>query len=155
MDRGSTQTDATFLFSASQVSLMVSSFLIPVLAARRKDQRLYIALTALTCLVGTMGLMYAPLDTVLLWVLLLGFGQGAGPALGAYLFVAKSVNIDTATRVSAMAQTVGYLIAMAGPLLIGAIYQRTGDWNIPILLLAAILVIELFVSLPAGRDVKV
>jgi len=155
MDRGSTQTDAAFLFSASQVSLMVSSFLIPVLAAHRKDQRLYIALTVLTCLVGTVGLMYAPLDTVLLWVLLLGFGQGAGPALGAYLFVAKSVNIDTATRVSAMAQTVGYLIAMAGPLLIGAIYQRTGDWNIPILLLAAILVIELLVSLPAGRDVKV
>jgi len=155
MDRGSTQADAALMFSLSQVSLMVSSFLIPLLAARRNDQRAYIALTVLACLAGTLGLFYAPLNTAMLWALLLGFGQGAGPSLGAYLFVAKSASMDTATRVSAMAQTVGYLIAMTGPLLVGALYQRTGDWNLPILLLATILVVQLFVSLPAGRDVKI
>jgi len=155
MDRGSTQADAALIFSTSQVSLMVSSFLIPLLAARRKDQRAYITLTVLTCLTGTLGIMYAPLNTVMLWALLLGFGQGAGPALGAYLFVAKSASVDTATRVSSMAQTIGYLIAVSDPLAVGAIYQRTGDWNVPILLLAAILLIEWVVSLPAGRDVKV
>jgi len=155
MDRGSTQENAVLMFSLSQVSLMVSSFLIPLLAARRQDQRGYIALTVLTCLAGTLGLHYAPLDTAVLWALLLGFGQGAGPSLAAYLFIAKSASIDTAARVSAMAQTVGYLIAMTGPLLVGALYQRTGDWNFPILLLATILVVQLFVSLPAGRDVKI
>jgi len=155
MGRGSTQENATLMFSLSQVSLMLSSFLVPLLAARCKDQRAYIALTVLTCLAGTLGLFYAPLNTAIVWALLLGFGQGAGPSLAAYLFVAKSASMETATRVSAMAQTVGYLIAMTGPLLVGAMYQRTGDWNIPILILATILVIELFVSLPAGRDVKV
>jgi len=155
MDRGSGESAAAFVFSMSQVSLMVSSFLIPYLAGRCRDQRGYIALTVLTCLAGTLGLFYAPLNTAIVWALLLGFGQGAGPSLGAYLFVAKSASMETATRVSAMAQTVGYLIAMTGPLLIGAMYQRTGDWEVPILMLAAILVIELFVSLPAGRDVKV
>jgi len=155
MDRGSTQADAALMFSLAQVSLMVSSFLIPLLAARRNDQRAYIALTVLTCLAGTLGLLYAPLNSAVFWALLLGFGQGSGPSLAAYLFIAKSASIDTAARVSAMAQTVGYLIAMTGPLLVGAIYQRTGDWNLPVLLLAAILMIQLFVSLPAGRDVKI
>jgi len=155
MDRGSTQENAVLMFSLSQVSLMASSFLVPLLAARRSDQRGYIAMTILTCLAGTLGLYYAPLNSAIVWALLLGFGQGAGPSLAAYLFVAKSASIDTAARVSAMAQTVGYLIAMTGPLLIGALYQRTGDWNLPILLLAAILVAQLFVSLPGGREVEI
>jgi len=155
MDRGNTPGEAAFIFSMSQVALMVSSFLIPYLAGRSHDHRSYLVLTALTCLAGTLGLFYAPINTAIVWALLLGFGQGAGPSLGAYLFVAKSASVDTATRMSSMAQTVGYLMAMAGPLAVGAIYQRTGDWNIPILLLAALLVVQLFVSLPAGRDVKV
>lgn len=155
MDRGATQANAAMIFSASQVSLMVSSFVIPLLASRRPDQRPYIALTVLTCLAGTLGLMYAPPGSAILWALLLGFGQGAGPSLGAFLFVAKASSVDTATRLSAMAQTVGYLIAVAGPLLVGAIYHRTGDWNVPILVLAAILVIELAVAMPAGRDTKI
>jgi len=155
MDRGNTQTQAAFVFSMSQVALMISSFLIPYLAGRCHDHRGYIALTVLTCLVGTLGIYYAPLNTAIVWALLLGFGQGAGPSLGAYLFVAKSASVDTATRMSSMAQTVGYLIAMPGPLVVSAIYHRTGDWNIPILLLAALLVVQLFVSLPAGRDVRI
>jgi len=155
MDRGTTQANAAWLFSLSQVSLMVSSFLIPWLAARSTEHRGYLVLTILTCLLGTLGLHYAPLNSAIVWVLLLGFGQGAAPSLGAYLFVAKSASMETATRISAMAQTVGYLIAVTGPLLIGAIYQRTGDWSIPIWLLSAILVVELLVCLPAGRNVKV
>jgi len=62
--------------------------------------------------------------------------------------------MNTAARVSVMAQTIDYLIAMTGPLAVGAIYQRMSDWNLPIVMLAAILVIQLFVSLPVGRDVK-
>lgn len=154
-DRGATPAHAALIFSASQVSLMIASFVTPLLAARTSDQRPYIAMTVLLCLAGTLGLMYAPAGTAMLWAVLLGFGQGAGPSLGAFLFIAKSASIDTATRIAAMAQTVGYLIAVAGPLLIGAIYQRTGDWNVPILILAGILVVELAVSLPAGRNVKV
>jgi len=99
--------------------------------------------------------MYAPLNTALSWALFPGFDQGAGPALGAYLFVTKSASVDTAARISSMTQTVRCLIAIARPLLTGSIYQRTGGWHIPIVLLAVILVIERFVSLPAGRGVKV
>lgn len=155
MDRGISQASALMIFSTSQVSLMVGSFVTPLLASRRSDQRPYIAMTVLTCLAGTLGLMYAPIGTSVVWALLLGFGQGAGPSLGAFLFVAKASSVDAATRISVMAQTVGYLIAVAGPLLIGAIYHYTGDWNMPILILATILLIELVVSMPAGRNTKI
>ncbi|BCL73905.1 MFS transporter (plasmid) [Vibrio nigripulchritudo] len=155
MDRGISQASASFIFSLSQISLMLGSFVTPLLAARKPDQRLWIIMTVLTCLAGTLGLAYAPSNSVIAWALLLGFGQGAGPSLGAFLFVAKASNIETATRISAMAQTLGYLIAAAGPLLVGAIYHLTETWNVPILILVAILVVELIVSLPAGRNIKV
>ncbi|KAB0507153.1 MULTISPECIES: MFS transporter [Pseudomonas] len=154
-DRGTSLTTAALIFSLSQLSLMVASFVTPLLAARTQDHRLYIASIILLCLAGTLGLMYAPLGSSVLWACLLGFGQGAGLSLGAFLFVGKASSIDTATRISAMAQTVGYLIAVAGPLVVGAIYQRTGDWNLPVQMLAGILLIELVVALPAGRNVKV
>ena len=155
MDRGLTQSHASLVFSASQLSLMVGSFVTPLLASRRPDQRPYIAMTVLTCLAGTLGLAYASTGSVMVWALLLGFGQGAGPSLGAYLFVAKASSVDAATRISAMAQTVGYLIAVTGPLLVGTLYHQTGSWNIPILILAAILVVELIVAMPAGRNTKI
>ncbi|KLD75350.1 MFS transporter [Xanthomonas hyacinthi] len=154
-DRGTTSATAALVFSTSQMSLMVASFVTPLMAHRTNDQRPHIAMTVLLCLAGTLGLMYAPIETAMLWALLLGFGQGAGLSLGTFLFVAKSASIDTATRISAMAQTVGYLIAAIGPLLVGAIHQRTGEWNIPIQVVAGILVVQLVVSLPAGRSIKV
>ncbi|HBP4890014.1 TPA: MFS transporter [Pseudomonas aeruginosa] len=154
-DRGASIATAALVFSFSQLSLMVASFVAPMMAARSHDHRVHIATIVLLCMAGTLGLMYAPLDSAMVWACLLGFGQGAGLSLGAFLFVAKAASIDSATRISAMAQTVGYLIAVSGPLLVGTIYQRTGDWNLPVLLLTAILVVELVVALPAGRNVKV
>lgn len=155
MDRGASQETAAWIFSLSQVSLMVGSFVTPFLAARRNDQRIYIVMTILLCLVGTLGLQFAPFSSVMVWAILLGFGQGSGPALAVLLFVTKAGCVDTATRISAMAQTVGYLIASVGPLLVAALYHHAGNWNLSIAILAGILVLELIVVLPAGRNVKV
>lgn len=154
-DRGADVATAALIFSLSQLCLMLASFVMPLLAARTQDHRPHIGTVILICLAGTLGLMYAPLHSAMLWAGLLGIGQGAGLSLGTFLFVAKAASIDTATRISAMAQTVGYLIAVAGPLVVGALYQRTGDWNLPVWLLAGILLLELIVALPAGRNVKV
>lgn len=154
-DRGTTPVNAAQIFSVSQISLMIASFVMPLLASRSGDQRRYIALTVLLCLVGSLGLMYAPVGTLVAWALLLGFGQGGGVALASFLFVAKAASIDTATRISAMAQTVGYLIAVVGPLVIGVIYQRTGDWTVPMALLTGLLLLEFIVCVPAGRPGKI
>ncbi len=154
-DRGTDVATAALIFSISQLSLMVASFVTPLLAARTQDHRPHITSVILLCLAGTLGLMYAPLPSAIVWAAVLGFGQGAGLSLGTFLFVAKAASIDTATRISAMAQTVGYLIAVAGPLVVGALYQHSGDWNLPVFLLVGILLIELIVALPAGRNVKV
>lgn len=95
-DRGADGATAAVIFSLSQLSLMLASFVTPLLAARTQDHRPHIAATILLCLAGTLGLMYAPLHSATVWAGVLGAGQGAGLSLGTFLFVAKSASIDTA-----------------------------------------------------------
>ncbi len=154
-DRGLTEAAAALVFAVAQLGLMVASFWVPFMAGRRQDQRPYIGLVVMLCLIGMLGLMYAPMSTVMVWAVLLGLGQGGGVALASFLFVAKAASMETATRVSAMAQTVGYLMAVTGPLLIGVMYRQTGDWHVPIMILSGLSLLALVVALPAGRDVKI
>lgn len=155
ISRGSTPEAAALLFSASQFSLMIGGFLVPFFAARAADQRGFMVLTILLCLFGTLGILYAPANTALVWVLLLGFGQGAGPGLGTYLFVVRSASGESAARLSAMAQSAGYLIAGLGPLLVGYLWTFSGSWDLPLLLVAGLLVVELLVCLPAGKNQRI
>ena len=37
----------------------------------------------------------------------------------------------------------------------GTLHHATGDWNAPVLILSALLVLQLVVALPAGRDTRV
>ncbi|MDP9902439.1 MFS transporter [Variovorax ginsengisoli] len=76
-DRGATLAAAAQVFSLSQVSLMVASFVAPLLAHRSRDQRPHIVVTVLLRLAGTLGLAYAPIEIALSWAVILGLGQGA------------------------------------------------------------------------------
>ena len=55
-------------------------------------------------------------------------------------------------RLSAFAQSTGYLISIPGPILVGALYQHSGGWGLPIALMAALMVPQIAVGVLAGRD---
>jgi CP family cyanate transporter-like MFS transporter len=57
---------------------------------------------------------------------------------------------DTA-RLSAMAQTTGYVISASGPLLVGLVHEVTGSWTVALLVLALLLVPMLWCGMLAGR----
>ncbi|AOA59972.1 hypothetical protein BFG52_10765 [Acinetobacter larvae] len=149
------QAQASFIFSLSQLSLMLASFSIPLWAARYRDHRGLIVLIIILSLMGTLGVQFGAVAHKVFWACCLGFAQGAAPALCVYLFIAKSGNIETAVKLAVMAQMLGYFMAAIGPLWIAYFYQRGIDWNQQILLLSAILVAELFLCWQAGKNVKI
>lgn len=51
-----------------------------------------------------------------------------------------------------MAQSVGYLLAAAGPILIGFIFDHTHSWLWPILVLTGVLIVMVTAGLGAGRN---
>ncbi len=87
-----------------------------------------------------------------MWCLLFGFGQGAPLALALGYIVARSPDSHHAAQLSTMAQSVGYLIAAAGPFAMGALHGATGSWNLPIVMLLVSLVPMLLTGLAASQN---
>ena len=53
---------------------------------------------------------------------------------------------------TAMTLSIGYLVAAAGPFLLGVVHDAAGGWGVPLVLLAAIVAAELPAGLAATRD---
>ncbi len=85
-------------------------------------------------------------------VALIGISGGACFSL-AFTFIAlRSNNGAQAAVLSGTAQSAGYLLAAAGPILIGYLFDYTQTWASPILLWLFITLLLLYAGLGAGRN---
>ncbi len=128
-DRGLSAVDAGIVLSVSVVAQAAGSLVAPALATRRPSQSLANVLSVALCVVGLMGCMFAPLGTVWLWAVVLGLAQGALIAIALTVIVLRAPDPHVAAHLSGMAQSVGYLLASAGPLLAGLLHGWTGGWG--------------------------
>jgi len=127
--RGLTPTQAGLVLSGSVIVQLISSLAAPWLATRGKDQRLAIVIVMLMALGGLFGCLYAPLDGLWGWAILLGLGQGGTFSLALTLIVLRSRDAHVAANLSSMAQGFGYTLASLGPFAVGVVHDLTGGWN--------------------------
>ncbi|BBP75026.1 cyanate MFS transporter [Pseudomonas gingeri NCPPB 3146 = LMG 5327] len=127
--RGLTATQAGIVLSGSILVQLASSLAAPWLATRGKDQRLAILVVMLLTLGGLFGCLYAPLDGLWGWAILLGLGQGGTFSLALTLIVLRSRDAHVAANLSSMAQGIGYTLASMGPFAVGLVHDLTGDWQ--------------------------
>lgn len=127
--RGLTPTQAGLVLSGSVIVQLISSLAAPWLATRGKDQRLAIVVVMLMVLGGLFGCLYAPIEGLWGWAILLGLGQGATFALALTLIVLRSRDAHVAANLSGMAQGFGYTLASLGPFAVGVVHDLTGGWD--------------------------
>ncbi|QMU97026.1 MFS transporter [Microbacterium esteraromaticum] len=89
--------------------------------------RIGVVAVSLGTAVGMLGLWLAPSAAPELWAVLMGVGMAAFPLTLALIARAGSGAAE-ATRVSGVAQGVGYAISTVGPLGAGAWYSSGGEW---------------------------
>ncbi|MGW7195241.1 CynX/NimT family MFS transporter [Streptomyces chryseus] len=154
-DHGMSRSTAGVVFAFNNLVQVAGAFVVPLLAGRMRSQRPLIVLVTTMVAAGYAGLMAAPVSGAWLWSAVLGVGQGGAVGLALTLIVLRSGDAVTAARLSGMAQTVGYLLAAAGPLAAGAVYEATGSWTVPIALMLGVCAAALVVGLFAARDRKV
>ena len=128
-DRGLSAVDAGLVLSVSVVAQAAASLVAPALATRGPSQSFANVLSVALCMIGLMGCMFAPLGTVWLWAVVLGLAQGALIAIALTVIVLRAPDPHVAAHLSGMAQSVGYLLASAGPLLAGLLHGWTGGWS--------------------------
>ncbi|MDE8670535.1 MFS transporter [Pseudarthrobacter sp. H3Y2-7] len=118
---------------------------------RGSDQRLVSFVSGALTFVTFLGLAIAP-DLILLWVLLGAIGCGSLIVIALSLFSLRTVNYPQAASLSGMAQSVGYALAAAGPVMFGGLRDVSGDWTLPLLVTAGLMAVLAVMGILAGRD---
>ncbi|MEU0372218.1 CynX/NimT family MFS transporter [Streptomyces sp. NPDC006283] len=150
-DAGVSAGAAGVLLAVTMVMGVPLAFVIPRLATRMKHQGPIAVALGLCGLTGYVGLLLAPAAGAWAWALLLGISNCSFP-LALTMIGMRSRTGAGVVRLSAFAQSTGYLISIPGPLLVGVLYQHSGGWGLPIGLMAGLLVPQIVMGVLAGRD---
>ena len=153
-DAGYSHGEAGLLLAVS-ILVGVPIFVVaPTFAARVRSQGpLVLLLTAITA-AGFAGMAVAPHAGGWLWAVLLGVGGAVFPVV-LTMFALRTGNSDDTAALSSMAQSVGYLIAASGPLVVGLLRDATGSWTTSCVVLLAVAVVQAVAGSVAGRPVVV
>jgi CP family cyanate transporter-like MFS transporter len=150
-DRGLDPLHAGFMVSASILAQVPAALVTPILAARKPSQAVSVIVIMTIGLVGMIGCLFAPLSSVIIWAVLLGIGQGGNFGLALLVIVLRSPDSHVAARLSSMAQSVGYTLAAAGPLLTGLLHDWTGAWDSVAVLYLVVTIVGMGFGLGAAR----
>jgi len=130
---------------------IVGSIACSAAIGRFRDQRLLGVLAPLLFMSAAAGILVAPRLSAF-WCSLAGVAGGANIVLALSYFGLRTSHHTQAAALSGMAQSVGYLVAAAGPIAVGALHDLTGSW-IPALVTVIVLDLALVcVGYLAGRD---
>jgi CP family cyanate transporter-like MFS transporter len=149
------RTSAGLLLGVSMLVGLPGALLLPGVAARARDQRGFAIAYSCFVAAGMVGLLLAPTSAPYLWVVLIGIGQQASFPLALIMVVLRSSSVAETAGLSTLMQGVGYLMAAAGPVAVGALHDLTDSWDPAIVVLLVLLVFQVMSGLGAGRDRKI
>lgn len=112
---------------------MLGSLLAPLLM-RGAMRRLLPVLIPAVAIVGAIGIVFA-LGLLPVWLATVGLTSGASLSVSLTFIAQRSATTEIAGAVSGMSQSLGYLIAGAGPILFGWLFGLSGAWVLPLVVL--------------------
>lgn len=150
-DAGVTPVSAGALLAVAALLGAPLSLIVPPLAARRPGQVAWVVGASVPTAAGILGLLLAPGAAPALWAVLYGLGTGAAFPLAMTLVLVRSRDAAQTGRLSAAAQSLGYLLAASGPLAVGVLHELTDGWTASLLLLLVVLTGQLASGVVAAR----
>ncbi len=150
-DAGVSASTSGLLLAVMMAMGVPLAFVLPRIAARLRHQGVLVVILGVFGLIGYAGLWLAPAGGAWAWALLLGIANCAFP-LALTMIGMRTRTHAGVVRLSAFAQSVGYLLSIPGPLLVGVLYQHSGGWGQPIALMAGFMVPQIIAGVLAGRD---
>ncbi|WP_052359296.1 CynX/NimT family MFS transporter [Actinoplanes friuliensis] len=150
-DAGISAGTAGLLFAVTALLGVPLSFVLSAVAGRLPRQSGVAVIIGLFGLAGYAGLWADPAAAPWLWVVLLGVANCSFP-LALTMIALRGRDTATVVRLSAFAQSTGYLLSIPGPIAVGILYEHTGSWKIPLAVLALLMVPQMIAGFLAGRD---
>lgn len=151
---GVSATEAGGWLGLMQLVMIPTNLLIPIYAARLKQQYWIGSMCGVALILSVLLLMSPWRSCYFPAVLLLGLGISGAFCLSMMFFSLRSSSVTEGVLLSGMAQTCGYLFAAVGPVLMGALHDMMHSW-FPALCLMFIAAVVITVSgWNAGKDRK-
>ncbi|WP_240812546.1 MFS transporter [Streptomyces sp. DASNCL29] len=150
-DAGVSASTSGLLLAVMMAMGVPLAFVLPRIAARLRHQGVLVVVLGVFGLTGYAGLWLAPAEGAWAWAVLLGIANCAFP-LALTMIGMRTRTHAGVVRLSAFAQSVGYLLSIPGPLLVGVLYQHSGGWGEPLALMAGFMVPQIVAGVLAGRD---
>ncbi len=136
---------------AFQCCGIIGSLSAAALLHRLPSQSAIAAAAAILPIIGLAGVLLMP-QLALLWVALIGLSGGIAITTALSLFGLRTRDHHQAASLSGLAQSIGYLLAAAGPVAVGAMHDATGSWKPGLVLVLANACGMLVFGTLAGRD---
>lgn len=157
ISRGESQVTAATMLSLFAMVGIPLGFIVPWTMTRmRSSIGPLVVFGSLSVVASYLGLMFDQGTWLAwVWVFLAGVGTLLFP-LSLTLINLRTRSHQASTALSGFVQGIGYTIAAAGPLLVGLLYELTGDWYVPlsIVIVAGALVLGCAAVLARGRFVE-
>ena len=131
------------------ISIPLSLWL-PAAAARADDQRMILTVVMACYPLGYVGLLVAPHTLAVPCAILVGIGACTFPLILTMIGLRSRTPAGTAA-LSGFTQSAGYLLAAVGPFAVGAIYEHTGGWTWPLVLLLVLTLPQILLGRYAAR----
>lgn len=153
-DAGFSPAEAGLLVGLLTGTTIPLSFVLPRLLVRAKRPATLLLGVAACYPVAYVGLMVDPVSLALVWAVLTGIGTTTFPLALTLIGLRARTPEGTAT-LSAFSQSVGYLIAVAGPFVVGSLYAATDGWTVPLCFLLALVAPMAWLSVGLARPAYV
>lgn len=136
------RTEAALALGLFSIMGLPLSLLIPPLAVKPGRAGLLVGFAILNGVVGWSGLLLFPDTLLYLWVTLLAIAPLTFH-LSLTLIGQRTKNHFSALQLSGYVNRAGYLFAAIGPLLVGLGYQLTGGWEISMIALVVLSLLQI------------
>ena len=152
-DKGYDDVVSGYMLSVYVIMGMVGSAVLPAVMRKNKSQSTTGVLLGALYLLGMVGMLmssYVPM--LIIGIVLCGFCSGTCISFSMALFGLHTSNGNSASKLSGTAQSTGYLIAAAGPVMLGKALDATGSWTLSMLILSAAAIFLIIAGKIVGRD---
>lgn len=155
--KGLEPSDAGMVNSVFMVLGIAGSLVLPAIVGDRRDLRIVGASLGAVYAVGLALLITASgsYASLTLPILLCGLCGGACITYPSMLFGLRTGNSGDSSSVSGIAQSVGYVVAAIGPVLVGSVHDATADWDCGLMLLICVAISLVAFGYLIGRDVSI
>lgn len=130
MDAGLSGNQSSLIAGLLQLFALPFAFAVPVIAARMTNRQPILLIAGIASMVGAIMMLF-PVNSFAYYcvvALLMGAGSTTTFVLAMTLFGLKTRSAADTRNLSGMVQSVGYLIAALGPVIVGNLNAQTHNW---------------------------